>query len=146
MRTPATACGQLALVTVRGQLSTVGLGQEPRLTDELEDFCAKEHTMTTDAIVDLVQQRTGQDSPEIAERLIQYGNLLLNPDEAERGQFSAEEFVHRVAQRSDISVAQSETWTRAGLTAIIENTPTQDRNRFVAALPEDLTHYTEWIV
>lgn len=127
--------------------------------------------MTTDAIVDLVQQRTGQDSPEIAERLIQsvlqtlgeldlkgaqknfaaalpapYGNLLLHPDEAERGQFSAEEFVHRVAQRSDISVAQSETWTRAGLTAIIENTPTQDRNRFVAALPEDLTHYTEWIV
>lgn len=127
--------------------------------------------MTTDAIVDLVQQRTGQDAPEPAERLVQavlqtlgeldlndaqsnfaaalpvpYGELLQNPDGAARERFNAEEFVHRVSRRADISVEQADTWTRAGLTSIIENVPTDERNRFVEALPEDLTSYTQWNV
>ena len=126
--------------------------------------------MATDAIVDLVQQRTGQESPEPAERLIEavlqtlgeldlngaqagfaaalpvpYGDLLQNPDTSRQERFDSEEFVRRVAQRTDISVEQADTWTHAGLTAIIENVPTEERNRFVVAFPEDLRSYTQWV-
>lgn len=127
--------------------------------------------MATNAIVDLVQQRIGQDSPETAERLIkavletlgerdlngahtsfaaelppEYGAILDDPDRTTREHFGADEFVRRVAERANISEPQDETWTRAALTALVENVPTDERNRFVAQFPDDLADYTRWIV
>lgn len=122
-----------------------------------------------DAINDLVQQRIGLDEPQTAERLLQsvletlgerdlggahaafatelppaYGEILQHPRSNTREVFTAEEFVRRVADRADIPIQQSKTWTRAALSALVENVPTAERNRFVAALPADLVGYTEW--
>ncbi len=127
--------------------------------------------MATNAIVDLVQQRIGQDSPETAERLInavletlaerdlngahtsfaaelppEYGAILDNPDRKTREHFDVDEFIRRVAERANISEPQSETWARAALTALVENVPTEERNRFVAQFPDDLADYTHWVV
>lgn len=127
--------------------------------------------MQANAIVDLVQQRIGQDSPETAERLIQavletlaerdlggahasfaaelppqFGQILENPDRTSRETFPVEEFVRRVAERAEISELQSRTWARAALTALVESVPTEERNRFVSAFPDDLADYTHWVV
>lgn len=127
--------------------------------------------MATNAIVDLVQQRIGQESPETAERLLnavletlaerdlngahtsfaaelppEYGAILDDPDRTTREHFDVDEFIRRVGERANISAPQDETWTRAALTALVENVPTEERNRFVAQFPADLADYTHWVV
>ncbi|GAA4476972.1 hypothetical protein GCM10023190_15590 [Enteractinococcus fodinae] len=127
--------------------------------------------MATNAIVDLVQQRIGEISPETAERLInavletlaerdlsgahtgfaaelppEYGAILNDPDRTSHEHFDVEEFIRRVGERANVSYPQSETWTRAALTALVENVPTEERNRFVSHFPDDLADYTHWVV
>jgi uncharacterized protein (DUF2267 family) len=129
----------------------------------------EENMRQLDAINDLVQQRIGLDQPDTAERLLQavletlaerdlsgahasfaaelppaYGQILNNPDRTSREEFSDEEFVRRVAERADIPLQQSKTWARAALSALVENVPALERERFVTALPDDLVGYTEW--
>lgn len=76
----------------------------------------------------------------------EFGALLSHTDQKEQEKFDANEFVQRVAQRADITVKQSETWTRATLSALVQSVSVGERNDFVSALPNDFVPYAEWDV
>lgn len=122
-------------------------------------------------IIELVQERTGHDSAQPANDLLlavletlaerdldgaqlnfaaqlpdEFGTVLTHADKTGQEKFDADEFVRRVAQRADISEEQSETWTRATLSGLVESVSAGERNDFVSALPADLAAYARWDV
>jgi len=130
----------------------------------------KEAGMPTTTIIEAVQDRTGIESAENAHELIvavlstlneldlggqqsqlagelpnEFGGLLRQAG-TRKEQFGADEFINRVAQRMDISPEQSETWTRAALSLLVESVPTVNRESFRSALSEDIYLYTIWDV
>lgn len=126
--------------------------------------------MPTRQIIDGIQQRTGLEAPEKAHDLAtavlaslsrldlgghEYGFaaelpqefsevLLAGPDQKEN--LDANTFVRRVADHIDTSPEQSETWTRATLSLLVESVPTTQREKVRAVLPEDLYQFTIWDV
>lgn len=126
--------------------------------------------MTTQTILEEIQLRAGLDSPERARGLAiavlanlnrydlngqehgfaaelpqEFGEVLLN-DTAQKEQPKASIFVQRVADRVDISTEQSESWTRATLSLLVESVSPGQREKIIAALPEELKPYTIWDV
>ena len=127
--------------------------------------------MQSTAIIELVQERIGDESETVAHDMIravletlaerdlddaqqkfaaqlptEFGALLSHTEHKDREKFSANEFVQRVARRADISEKQSETWTRATLSALVQSVSVGERNDFVSALPDDFAAYAQWDV
>lgn len=122
-------------------------------------------------IIELVQDRTGNETETVANDLIiavletlaerdlggaqqdfaaqlpsEFSTVLSHTEQKDQQSFNANEFVQRVAQRADINVAQAETWARATLSALVESVSAGERADFVAALPQDFAPYAKWDV
>ncbi|HIW46203.1 MAG TPA: DUF2267 domain-containing protein [Candidatus Yaniella excrementigallinarum] len=125
--------------------------------------------MTTQEIIEGVQDRTavseetanvlleavlstlaeldfGRQKSEFASQLPDDLGDALRHDRAKNEDFDAAEFVRRVAERTEISFEQSETWTRATLSLLAESVAPGQRESFVEALPHDIPDYTIWDV
>ncbi|GAA2029075.1 hypothetical protein GCM10009720_06140 [Yaniella flava] len=127
--------------------------------------------MQTSEIIELVQERTGNESSTTANDMIiavletlaerdldgaqqnfaaqlpdEFSEVLRHTDQQSQEKFDADAFVQRVAERSDISEDQSETWTRATLSALAESVTTGEREDFISALPNDYVPYARWDV
>lgn len=127
--------------------------------------------MQPTAIIELVQDRTGNESDTVANDMIiavletlaerdlggahsnfaaqlpnQFGTILSNADPQNQQDFNANEFVQRVAQRADISEEQADNWTRATLSALVQSVSAGERSDFLAALPNDFAPYAKWDV
>lgn len=125
--------------------------------------------MQTSSLIEVVQERTGNESDQVARDLLnavlttlaerdlggaqskfaaqlpeEFRDVLQDRDHPEP--FDAEEFVRRVAERADITAAQSETWTRATLSGLVDSVTAGQRADFVEALPADFESYTIWAV
>lgn len=124
--------------------------------------------MNTQSIHELVQQRAGCESPDVAENcthavltVLSQRNLggegqnlaaqlpddlatiLTNPS-GDQERFNADEFVRRVAQQLDVTEELARTRTHAVLSAIADAVSGGERTDFLAALPEDLNGYAVW--
>lgn len=127
--------------------------------------------MQPSEIIELVQDRTGNESSTRANDMIiavletlaerdldgaqqnfaaqlpdEFSEVLRHTDQQNQERFDADGFVQRVAERADISEDQSETWTRATLSALAESVTTGEREDFISALPNDYVPYARWDV
>ena len=120
-------------------------------------------------MVDLVQQRAGLESTQVAndtllavaetlsEREIEgaqtnfaaqlpqeLGSVVDMRDSKSQENFDAEEFVSRVGHKLDISEAQSRKLTHAALSAMMQGVSDGERLDMLNALPNDFTPYATW--
>lgn len=127
--------------------------------------------MQTPELIELVQDRTGNVSSKVAndvlmavletvaernlggaqqhlagELPVEYADVLRRGDAKAQEEFDAAELVRRVAERAGIAEQQSQTWTRATLSALVESVSTGQRDEFVKALPDDFYPYAMWDV
>lgn len=127
--------------------------------------------MQTTEIIELVQERTGNESTQTANDLLiavletlaeldldgaqhdfgaqlpdEYSEVLLHTDRQSQEAFDATEFVRRVADRADITAGQAETWARATLSSLVESVTAGERSDVVQALPNDYAPYAKWDV
>ena len=125
--------------------------------------------MTTPEIVEGVQDRTGVSEgtanvlleavlstlgeldlsgqkSEFADQLPDDLGDALRHDGVKHEDFDGAEFIRRVAERTEISFEQSETWTRATLSLLAESVSPGQRESFVEVLPHDIPDYTIWDV
>lgn len=125
--------------------------------------------MQTTEIIELVQQRAVIESTEaandtliavlstLAERDLggehenfaaqlpaEFGEVLSQGDPKNKDNFDAEEFVRRVGDRLDTNTEDSQTRTRAALSALVDSVSDGEQADVLNSLPNDFSPYAVW--